>query len=76
LQGDADQVVPFHQAELMVEAMKKAGGEVKLISLPGGGHGFAGETARHPDWPDFFAESVQWLDRHLKTTAGARTSHQ
>jgi acetyl esterase/lipase len=72
LHGDADQTVPFHQSELMVEAMKKAGAEVKFIRLPGGGHGFAGETAKHPDWPDFFAESVRWMDQHLKAPASAR----
>jgi acetyl esterase/lipase len=76
LHGDADQVVPFHQAETMLEVMKKAGGDVKLIRLAGGGHGFAGETAQHPDWPDFFAESVQWLDRHLKSGASTATSHK
>lgn len=76
LHGDADEVVPFHQAELMLEAMKKAGGDVKLIRLHGGGHGFAGQTAQHPDWPDFFGESVQWLDQHLRTGTGPVTSHK
>jgi dipeptidyl aminopeptidase/acylaminoacyl peptidase len=60
----------------MFEAMKNAGGDVKLIRLPGGGHGFAGQTAQHPDWPNFFAESVQWLDRHLKTETGTAASHK
>ena len=76
LHGDADETVPFHQAETMLDAMKKAGGDVKLIRLPGGGHGFAGETAQHRDWPDFFAESIQWLDQHLKARPGTTAAHK
>jgi dipeptidyl aminopeptidase/acylaminoacyl peptidase len=64
--GDADETVPFHQSELMVAAMRKAGAEVKFVRLPGGGHGFAGETAKHPEWPDFLGETVRWLDQHLR----------
>jgi acetyl esterase/lipase len=70
IQGDADETVPFHQAELMIDAARKAGAEVKLIRVPGGGHGFARDLAKHPEWPDVLGETVQWLDRHLKTTAG------
>jgi dipeptidyl aminopeptidase/acylaminoacyl peptidase len=55
LHGDADQTVPFHKAELMEKALRKAGGDVKLIRLPGGSHSFAGETAKYPDWPDFLS---------------------
>ena len=66
--GDADETVPFHQSELMVAAMRKAGAEVKFVRLPGGGHGFAGETARHPEWPDFLGETVRWLDQRLRGT--------
>jgi dipeptidyl aminopeptidase/acylaminoacyl peptidase len=64
--GDADEVVSFHQSELMAEAMRKAGAEVKLVRLPSGGHDFAGQTAKHPEWPDFLGETVRWLDQHLK----------
>jgi acetyl esterase/lipase len=65
LHGDADEVVPVRQAEAMEAALKKAGAECGLIRLAGGGHGFAGETARHPDWPDIFAETVRWFNAHL-----------
>jgi len=67
LHGDADTVVPFRMAELMLDKMKQAGVDVKLIRLPGGGHGFVMESAKHPEWPDFLAESVRWMDQHLKT---------
>jgi acetyl esterase/lipase len=72
LHGDADQTVPFRQSELMEAAMKKAGAEVKLIRLAGGSHGFAGESAKNPGWPDFLAESVRWLDSHLRAGRGSR----
>lgn len=66
MHGDADQTVPFRQAELMLDAAKEAGAEVKLIRLPGGGHAFARELARHPEWPDILGETVRWLDQYLK----------
>jgi acetyl esterase/lipase len=65
LHGDADKIVPFRQAEIMESAMKTAGAEVRLIRLAGGSHGFGGEIANHPDWPDFFAETVRWFKAHL-----------
>jgi acetyl esterase/lipase len=65
LHGDADATVPFAMAETMREAMEKAGAEVKLIRLPGGSHDFSGEADGRPDWPDFFTETVGWLDGHL-----------
>jgi acetyl esterase/lipase len=64
--GDADAIVPFQMAEIMREAMEKVGVDVKVIQLPGGSHDFAGETIKRPDWPDFFSESVSWMDRYLK----------
>jgi acetyl esterase/lipase len=70
MQGDADETVPFHQAELMVDAARKAGAEVKLIRVPGGGHGFARDLSKHPEWPDVLGETVRWLDQHLKAAAG------
>jgi dipeptidyl aminopeptidase/acylaminoacyl peptidase len=70
LHGDADTLVPFRMSELMLDKMKKAGVDVKLIRLPGGGHGFAMERAKHPEWPDFLAESVHWMDQHLRLLFG------
>ena len=65
LHGDADQIVPFHQAEIMEAAMRRVGADVTLIRLPSGGHGFAGEAGHHPEWPDVFREAAQWLQRHF-----------
>ena len=37
--GDVDPVVPFHQSELLFDALKKAGGTVRLHCVKGAGHG-------------------------------------
>jgi len=60
IHGDADPVVPFQQAELMLAALEGQGVETRLIRIPGGGHGAN-------DVP----ESVRWLNRHLLGEAGA-----
>ncbi|KAJ5836543.1 hypothetical protein N7447_002569 [Penicillium robsamsonii] len=46
LQGDQDLVVPMNQAEEMVEMMKKAGRESKLVVFHGEGHGFRQAKSR------------------------------
>ena len=69
MHGDADEAVPFRQSELMFSTGQKVGAEVKLIRVPGGGHGFAREIAKHPEWPDVLGETVRWLDQHLKATS-------
>lgn len=63
LHGDADKTVPFEQSELMRAALERAGVEVKLVRISGGGHGANFEGATNP--PDFLGEMVGWLDRHL-----------
>jgi acetyl esterase/lipase len=53
IHGDADTVVPLSHSEKMVEAVKKAGGQVELIVKPGGGHPWptiSEETAQMADW--------------------------
>jgi acetyl esterase/lipase len=62
--GDADPVVPFEQSQLMYEELYKAGVEVKLLPVPGGGHGVRFRGATNP--PDYIQETVQWLDLYLK----------
>src|ERR1700740_3085831 len=43
IHGDADQVVAFKNSEVMEQALKQAGVEVKRLRIPGGNHG--------PDFP-------------------------
>ena len=65
IHGDADEVVPFRQSELMVEAAEDVGATVKLIRVPGGGHGFARNVSSRSEWPDVFGETNSWLQHHL-----------
>lgn len=64
LHGDADRLVPIQQAELIVEKLKGAGVEAKLVTKPGAAHGWGdlGKDVR------LFAD---WFDEHLKTSSGA-----
>jgi acetyl esterase/lipase len=64
LHGDADKLVPIQQAESIVEKLKGAGVETKLVVKPGAVHG----------WPDMVKDCEQiadWFDGHLKTRDGA-----
>jgi dipeptidyl aminopeptidase/acylaminoacyl peptidase len=59
IHGDADPVVPLHQSEIMIEALKKAGGQADLIVKPGGGH----------PWLTINEEvkvMADWFDKELK----------
>ena len=64
IHGDGDAVVPYSQSEIMEAALKKAGVAVKLIRVPGGGHGtaFPGATEK-VDWE---GPSAVWFDEHLR----------
>lgn len=59
IHGDADDVVPFSQSERFVAALQKAGIEVELIRIPGGGHGPGLIQANSPD---HVSEIVKWFD--------------
>ena len=63
IHGDADATVPFEQSESMEAALRKAGVEVKLMRIPGGGHGMYFEGTTNP--PDYLGEMMNWLGRHL-----------
>lgn len=62
IHGDQDKLVPLQQSELLVEALKKAGVEVKLVVVKGGGHG----TRPHFDTPENRKLMVEFFDKHLK----------
>lgn len=64
LHGDADAVVPYQQSEIMEAALRKAGVMVKLIRVPGGGHGssFPGAKER-VNWA---GHAEEWFDAHLR----------
>ena len=59
IHGDKDQLVPLQQSELIVEKLKEAGIETKLVVKPGAGHGWLtiGQD---------FSSFGDWFDRYLK----------
>lgn len=57
--GDADKLVPIQQAEIFVEKATQAGATAKLVTKPGGQHG----------WPDILQDMnvlAAWFDTHLR----------
>jgi acetyl esterase/lipase len=64
IHGDADKTVPYAQSEIMEAALRKAGVAVKLIRVPGGGHGSSFPGAREKmDWA---AQALEWFETHLR----------
>jgi acetyl esterase/lipase len=64
LHGDADAVVPYQQSEIMEAALRKAGVTVKLIRVPGGGHGSSFPGAKEKiNWT---GHAEEWFDAHLR----------
>ncbi|MHA3773437.1 alpha/beta hydrolase fold domain-containing protein [Verrucomicrobiota bacterium sgz303538] len=62
IHGDKDWLVPIQQSEEIIEKLKAAGVEAKLIVKPGAEHG----------WPDMSGEAAQiadWFDAHLKVSS-------
>lgn len=56
--GDRDATVPYHQAELLFDALKSAGVSVHLHTVTGGGHGRGSREAND--------KVVAFFDKHLK----------
>ncbi len=59
--GDKDPTVPYHQSELLEEALKKAGVEVTLTRVEGAGHGGPQFNS-----PEMRKQVEEFFDRHLK----------
>ena len=53
----------FTQSVDFEAKLKEAGVPVKLLRIPGGGHGATFPGAVNP--PDYLGEMVHWFDRHL-----------
>ncbi|MCU1338276.1 MAG: Alpha/beta hydrolase fold-3 domain protein [Bryobacterales bacterium] len=61
IHGTADGLVPFEQSEQMCEALKKAGADCELHSVPGGGHGL-----RWWELSSYKTRMIQWLTERMK----------
>jgi acetyl esterase/lipase len=59
IHGDADPVVPLHQSELLLAALKKQGGSAELIVKKGGGHAWL-------TIPQEVKILADWFDKELK----------
>ena len=68
IHGDADPLVPYQQSVAMEAALRSAGTPVKLVAVPGGVHGadFGAAGKSHPEWPNYYAETVAWFDKYLR----------
>ena len=59
IHGDRDDVVPYEQSVKFVQALKSAGDDATLLTVPGGQHGFPPEEM-NKIWPQVF----KWLKKH------------
>ena len=65
IHGDADDLVPLEQSEILMKALDQAGVPSKLVVVPRGGHGasFPGKASTSPD---YLTATVEWFDKWLK----------
>jgi acetyl esterase/lipase len=54
IHGDTDPLVPYAQGVELTRALRDAGADAELISVPGGGHGGFDEAASERIWKDIF----------------------
>jgi dipeptidyl aminopeptidase/acylaminoacyl peptidase len=59
IHGDADMLVPYEQGARMVEKLRDAGVDTKLVTMKGAGHG-------PDDLPKRMKEIADWFDGHLQ----------
>lgn len=64
IHGDKDERVSFEQSVAFEKALKQASIPVKLLRIPGAGHGPTFPGAVNP--PNYISEMVAWFDRYLK----------
>lgn len=62
IHGDADRLVPIQQAEIVIDKLKAAGVDAKLVTKPGAEHGWN-------KLPDDMKLVADWFDEHLKSKA-------
>jgi acetyl esterase/lipase len=63
--GSADFVVPYSQSEIMQQAYKKAGLEVELVRVIGGGHGFNPTADISPSVAEINQMVLAFFTEHL-----------
>ena len=71
IHGDADPLVPLHQSELLLAALKKQGGSAELIVKKGGGHPWLTirqEVKKMADWFDTQLKAKQTSGGHAESS--------
>ncbi len=69
IHGDKDFLVPIQQAELVLDKLKAAGVETKLVVKEGAGHGWT-------DWHKDMSTIADWFDAHLKGKKTKTSNHR
>lgn len=69
IHGDADELVPLQQSEIIIERLKEAGVPAELVVKKGGGHGWATILAD-------FVTLGDWFDRYLPAPTAAKAEAQ
>jgi dipeptidyl aminopeptidase/acylaminoacyl peptidase len=64
IHGEADDILPIEQSEIMLDAFRGAHVPCNLIRVPNAGHTFSMD--RYTAIPNYFIESVRWFDQQLK----------
>jgi len=67
--GDKDPLVPHNQSEILYEALQKAGVQVKLHTVKGGGHGGFKDPAVDKIVEEFFGKHLKPVGRHAERPA-------
>ena len=59
IHGDNDEIVPYEQSARLIKALKGAGDDAELITVPGAKHAFTPDQMQKL-WPQIF----MWLKKH------------
>jgi acetyl esterase/lipase len=74
--GDRDERVPFSHSEVMLEKLRSAGVEARLLPVKGAGHLFFKEELQDPPVSRMIEATVEFFDRHLKTPKEGPSPHR
>jgi acetyl esterase/lipase len=69
IHGLKDMSVPYHQSELLYDALQKAGVESRLVPVENAGHGFKPDPKEEtikPTKDEIKEMHIEWLWKHLK----------
>jgi acetyl esterase/lipase len=70
--GEIDRTMPIHQAELLNDALSKAGADVTFIRVKGGNHNLTA-TDMEPNMDEIERRMLQFFDKHLKQPSGGKS---